>query len=43
MILHGEFGDLTGVHVPVIPEIYEPVLAELAELGISLTETVERL
>jgi hypothetical protein len=25
----------------VIPEIYEPVLAELAELGISLTEKVE--
>jgi len=43
MILHGEFGDLTGVHVPVIPEIYEPVLAELAELGISLAEKVERL
>jgi len=43
MILHGEFGDLTGVHVPVIPEIYEPVLAELAELGISLTEKIKVL
>jgi saccharopine dehydrogenase (NADP+, L-glutamate forming) len=29
MILHGEFPGLKGVHVPVIPEIYEPVLAEL--------------
>jgi hypothetical protein len=41
MILQGEFPGLTGVHVPVIPEIYEPVLAELAELGIALTESVE--
>ncbi|MFC2036596.1 saccharopine dehydrogenase C-terminal domain-containing protein [Chloroflexota bacterium] len=41
MILQGEFPGLTGVHVPVIPEIYEPVLAELAQLDISLTETVE--
>jgi saccharopine dehydrogenase-like NADP-dependent oxidoreductase len=43
LILHGEFSGLTGVHVPVIPEIYEPVLAELAELGIGLTEKVEVL
>jgi saccharopine dehydrogenase (NADP+, L-glutamate forming) len=33
--------DLTGVHTPVIPEIYEPVLAELAALGVSFTETIE--
>jgi len=43
LILQGEFAGLTGVHVPVIPEIYEPVLAELAELGIALTEKVEIL
>ena len=43
MILQGELADLTGVHTPVIPEIYNPVLAELAEMGISLTETVEIL
>jgi saccharopine dehydrogenase-like NADP-dependent oxidoreductase len=41
LILQGKFPGLTGVHVPVIPEIYEPVLAELTELGISLTETVK--
>jgi len=41
MILEGEL-NLTGVQVPVIPEIYEPVLKELATLGISLSEnTVE--
>jgi hypothetical protein len=27
--------------VPMIPEIYEPVLEELARLGIGLTEKVE--
>jgi saccharopine dehydrogenase-like NADP-dependent oxidoreductase len=42
LILQGKI-DLTGVHVPVIPEIYEPVLAELRELGIGLTEKTEAL
>jgi len=42
MILQGEIV-LTGVHVPMIPEIYEPVLAELATMGVAFTETVERL
>ena len=41
MILHGEFPGLTGVHVPMIPEIYDPVLDELARLDIGLTEKVE--
>jgi saccharopine dehydrogenase-like NADP-dependent oxidoreductase len=41
MIVQGEFQGLVGVHVPVIPEIYGPVLAELAELGIDLAEKVE--
>jgi saccharopine dehydrogenase-like NADP-dependent oxidoreductase len=41
MILQGELSGLSGVQVPVIAEIYEPVLAELASLGIGLTETVE--
>jgi len=40
LILQGEI-DLTGVHTPVIPEIYEPVLAELDALGVSFRETVE--
>ena len=43
MILHGEMPGLTGVHVPVIPEIYGPVLQELAELGIGLAEKVEMI
>ena len=39
MIVQGEMAGVTGVHVPVIPEIYEPILAELAGLEIELTET----
>jgi len=43
MILHGEISGLAGVYVPVIPEIYQPVLAELAGMGIGLNEKVEVL
>ncbi|MBN1953424.1 MAG: saccharopine dehydrogenase NADP-binding domain-containing protein [Anaerolineae bacterium] len=42
MILKGQI-QLTGVHRPVRPEIYEPVLDELERLGIKLEEKVERL
>jgi len=41
-ILQGEI-DLTGVHTPTIPAIYEPVLAELDRMGVSFRETVERV
>ncbi|HZN54123.1 MAG TPA: saccharopine dehydrogenase C-terminal domain-containing protein [Candidatus Polarisedimenticolaceae bacterium] len=37
-ILDGEL-DLTGVRIPAHPEIYEPVLASLATMGIDLRET----
>ncbi len=37
MILEGRI-NLTGVHRPIIPEIYEPILEELAALNISLEE-----
>jgi len=40
MVLQEEIR-LTGVHTPVLPEIYEPVLAELARLDVSFEETVE--
>jgi len=43
LILQGKFAGLTGVHVPVIPEIYTPILAELNRLGIGLTETAETI
>lgn len=31
--------DLTGVHIPVMREVYEPVLAELSEFGLHFLET----
>jgi saccharopine dehydrogenase-like NADP-dependent oxidoreductase len=37
MILHGKI-NLTGVHVPVIPEIYNPILDELEEMDIKFKE-----
>ena len=40
MILSGDL-KLTGVQIPVLPEIYEPVLAELARLGIECKERKE--
>ncbi len=42
MIVQGEI-DLTGVHTPVIPEIYEPILRELEQLDIRFTEKWETL
>jgi len=39
MILEGEIAE-KGVHIPVKPEIYEPVMKELATLGIEFKETV---
>ncbi len=38
MILEDEI-DLVGVHVPTVPAIYEPVLEELAALGVRFAET----
>jgi saccharopine dehydrogenase-like NADP-dependent oxidoreductase len=42
MILNGEI-NLTGVHIPVLPEIYEPVLEELKQLNIVCVEQAETL
>ncbi len=35
--------NLTGVQIPNMPEVYEPVLAELETLGIKMVEKRERL
>jgi hypothetical protein len=32
---------LTGVQIPVMPEVYGPVLAELGRLGIECKERTE--
>ncbi len=37
MILKGEI-NITGVHIPVMPEVYEPVLKELAGIGVKFVE-----
>ena len=42
MILHNEIKS-TGVHIPVLAEIYEPVLKELERLGISFKERTTKL
>ncbi len=42
MILHGLI-DLSGVHIPVIPEIYNPILDDLREMGIKFKEKIEPL
>ena len=34
---------LTGVQIPVIPELYNPILDELEEMGIKFSEKVKRL
>lgn len=40
LILSGKIKE-TGLHIPVIPELYEPVLAALREHGISFHESTE--
>jgi saccharopine dehydrogenase (NADP+, L-glutamate forming) len=40
MILQDEI-NLTGVQAPVVPEVYQPILAELGELGVTFVETWE--
>ncbi len=37
MILNGSM-KLTGVHMPILPEIYEPILDELSTFGINFNE-----
>jgi len=40
-ILEGKFGNLKGVHIPVVPDIYHPVLDELETLKIKCVEAFE--
>ncbi len=42
LVLEGKI-NLIGVHIPVLPVIYEPVLNELENLGIKFKERVERV
>jgi saccharopine dehydrogenase (NADP+, L-glutamate forming) len=40
LILEGQIR-LKGLHIPILPEIYEPVLAELAGQGVRFKESAE--
>lgn len=42
LIVHGKI-HLTGVQIPVVPEIYEPIMEELGRFGIEFKEKVERI
>ncbi len=42
MILNKQI-TLTGVHIPVVPEIYNPILDELEELGVTFKEKTKLL
>ena len=42
LLLEKKF-DLAGVHVPLLPELYEPILGGLSELGISCQDTHKNL
>ena len=42
LILEGKI-ELTGVHIPVIQKIYEPILQELKGLNIAFKEKKEKL
>lgn len=42
MIIEGQLR-LTGVQIPVVPEIYRPVLSELEKLGIKFQERVRKI
>ena len=40
LILEGKIV-LSGLHIPILPEIYDPVLAELEKEGICFENTIE--
>ena len=42
MILDGEI-KITGVHIPVMPEVYNPVLKELETMGVKFVEKTKPL
>ena len=42
LILEGKI-TLTGVHRPIVPEIYKPILKELETLGIEMDEKISDL
>jgi saccharopine dehydrogenase (NADP+, L-glutamate forming) len=42
MLLKGEI-KLTGVHIPVIPELYNPILDKLEKIGVRFIEDEQEI
>jgi len=42
MILHKQI-ELSGVYIPVIPDIYNPILDDLREMGIKFKEKIKQI
>jgi len=42
LLLTGKI-DITGVHIPVMPKLYDPILGELSDLGIAFTDQEEEV
>jgi saccharopine dehydrogenase-like NADP-dependent oxidoreductase len=42
LLVEGDL-DLTGVHVPVLPDLYVPVLQELEEIGVKFRESSHKI
>lgn len=40
-ILLGNYNDLNGVHIPILSQIYEPIMSELNDLGVKFEERVD--
>ncbi|KAJ1915090.1 hypothetical protein IWQ60_008570 [Tieghemiomyces parasiticus] len=41
LILEGKLADMHGVHAPIYPQVYNPILARLAGEGIRVVESIE--
>jgi hypothetical protein len=42
LVLEGKI-KLTGLQIPIVPELYNPILNELDQLGIKFVEKVEKV
>ena len=42
LVLQGKI-NLTGLQIPIVPELYNPILNELESLGIKFVEKVEKV
>ena len=42
LVLEGKI-KLTGLQIPIVPELYNPILNELEQLGIKFVEKVEKV